>query len=381
MLIEPSTTPTRIAGSQVKVVFARGALNHLGDYVRQEGGSRVFLVTDPGIVAAGHVERAVRTLYRAGLVVGVFDKVEENPTTHHVDQALLVARRFEPDLIVGLGGGSAMDTAKGLNFLHTNGGRMPDYWGSGKAQKPMLPMIAIPTTAGTGSEAQSYALITNPQTHQKMACGDPKARPRLAVLDADLVATVPAAVAAATGIDAVAHAVVSSACNRRTDISRGLSKGAWHLLDSAFDAAIGSADADAQQRMLLGAHLAGAAIENAMLGAAHACANGLTARLGITHGIAVGVMLPAVVRFNTQLGDNPYSDLSPDGESLAQRITAMLRLAGLPTNLRDLQVPASARDELADIAARQWTATFNPRPVTAADLRRVYELAELHPKN
>src|SRR5205085_7759555 len=112
-----------------------------------------------------------------------------------------IAREFKPDVIVGLGGGSAMDCAKGINFLLTNGGRMPDYWGVNKATKPMLPMIAVPTTAGTGSDAQSFALISDPETHQKMACGDEKALPRLAILDPDLTATQPPKLAAPTGHD------------------------------------------------------------------------------------------------------------------------------------------------------------------------------------
>src|SRR5205814_9850678 len=145
-----------------------------------------------------------------------------------------------------------------------------DYWGTNKAEKPLLPFVAVPTTAGTGSDAQSYALITDPDTHQKMACGDAKALPRVAVLDPDLTATQPSKVAAATGIDAVAHAVESSASTRRNDISRKLSRAAWDLLEPAYERAVKDpTDADARQRMLLGAHLAGAAIENSMLGAAH----------------------------------------------------------------------------------------------------------------
>src|SRR5206468_2445334 len=128
------------------------------------------------------------------------------------ENAVTAAREFRPDLLIGLGGGSSMDCAKGCNFIFTSGGRMQDYWGLGKAKNPMLPLIAIPTTAGTGSEAQSFALITDPDTHQKMACGDKKALPALAILDADLTATQPPKVASATGIDAFAHAVETAVC-------------------------------------------------------------------------------------------------------------------------------------------------------------------------
>src|SRR6185436_12640033 len=157
---------------RTRLVFGVDSLQRLGELAGQLPAQTVFLVTDPGIVAAGHAERAVKILEAGGLQVAVFDRAEENPTVDCVEQCVAVARSTKVDAFVALGGGSAMDTAKGCNFILTNGGRMQDYWGIGKATKPMLPLIAIPTTAGTGSECQSFALISDPGTHQKMACGD-----------------------------------------------------------------------------------------------------------------------------------------------------------------------------------------------------------------
>jgi alcohol dehydrogenase len=368
----PTLTPTPISGSAVPVVFHAGALQRLPEYVRGFAASRVLLVSDEGVRAAGHVDRAVRALCQASIVVRIFDQVIENPTARTVSQGAILAREVKPDLIIGLGGGSSMDTAKGINFIHTNGGVMADYQGRNKARKPMLPLIAIPTTAGTGSEAQAYALISDPETHVKMACGDDKALARLAILDPDLIATVPPRVAAAVAVDAVSHAVESAGCNRRNDISRRFSREAWRLLDRSFGAHIsGSPQAD----MLLGAHLAGCAIENAMLGAAHATANPLTAKFEITHGVAVGLMLPHVVRFNAADGGNPYADLNPSAADLADRLERMLQLAAMPARLRDLKIPRPALADLAALAAAQWTARFNPRPVAAAQLQRIYESA------
>ena len=371
--------PQHIPGSDVRVVFSDGGVDRLGDIVRAEGASRVLLVTDPGLRDAGHEERAVRSLYKAGLVVKVFDEVEENPTTIHVGKGVIAARPFNPDVIVGLGGGSAMDCGKGINFLLTNGGRVQDYWGVNKATKPLLPFVAIPTTAGTGSDAQSAALITDPETHTKMACWDKKALPRLAILDPGLTATQPPKVAAATGIDAVAHAVESSACTKRNATSRELSRAAWRLLEASYERVVtdgGASDADARERMLLGAHLAGAAIENSMLGAAHALANGLTAVCGTVHGVAVGLMLPHVVRFNAAGPDgNPYADLMSDAEALARRIEQLLDAGKLPRRLADVGAAESLISELSSIAAQQWTATFNPRKVGEAELRSIYEAA------
>jgi alcohol dehydrogenase len=236
-------------------------------------------------------------------------------------------------------------------------------------------MIAIPTTAGTGSDAQSFALITDPETHQKMACGDTKALPRVAILDPQLTATQPPAVAAATGIDAVAHAVESSATTRRNDVSLSFSRAAWDLLNRSFDQAMRNPqDAQARENMLAGAHLSGAAIENSMLGAAHALANGLTAVCGTVHGIAVGLMLPHVVRFNSANG-NPYAALDENAEALARRIESMLDAGAIPRRLSDIGSTREQIPELATIASKQWTATFNPRPVTESDLAAIYAAA------
>ena len=404
-MLTPSPSVQSLPGSRIRVLFQPGGLAQLGGIAKQEGATRALLVTDPGIVEAGHVERAMRSLYNAGIVTRLYDGVGENPTTEHVARGLAIAKKFDVDFIIGLGGGSSMDCAKGVNFLLTSGGQMSDYWGVNKATKPMLPLIAIPTTAGTGSEAQSAALITDPQTHNKMACWDERAAARVAILDPDLTATQPRKVAAATGIDAITHAVETAASTKRNDTSRRFSKAAWDLLSNAFVAALegsgfrvqGSVNANAQEvgtgtvspsslnpeprtlnplsDMLLGAHLAGCAIENAMLGAAHACANPLTARYNIVHGHAVGVMLPHVVRFNSSNGHRPYEDLDNDPRALAERLTTFLAAADIPATLRQHGVHESSLGDMADLAAKQWTAAFNPTRVGPAELRAIYESA------
>ncbi|MDB5321873.1 MAG: iron-containing alcohol dehydrogenase [Phycisphaerales bacterium] len=375
-MIHPSPEPQSLPGSRIRVIFHPGALDDLGPTAKRESATRALLVSDPGIVEAGHVERAMRSLYKAGILTRLYDGVGENPTTEHVARGLAIAKKFEVNFIIGLGGGSSMDCAKGINFLLTNGGKIEDYWGVNKAALPMLPLIAIPTTAGTGSEAQSAALITDPETHNKMACWDEKAAARIAILDPDLTATVPHAVAAATGIDAISHAVETAGCVKRNDVSRAFSREAWALLSSAFVRALEDpADAAAREKMLLGAHLAGCAIENSMLGAAHACANPLTARYNIVHGHAVGVMLPHVVRFNSQNGHHPYADLVEDPHALAAQLTHFLAAADIPATLGAHGVKESSLDDMADMAAKQWTATFNPRKVGVEELRSLYQSA------
>ena len=359
--------------SSTRVIFGENSLDRLGNLTKELGGARALLVTDPGIVRAGISERALNSLDAARLDVCVFDSVEENPTSRHVaDGARFAKDEGRIDLLIGLGGGSAMDCAKGINFVLTNGGRMEDYWGVDKATEPMLPSIGIPTTAGTGSEAQSFALISQDDTHQKMACGDKKARFRTVILDPVLTTSTPKGVTAATGIDAISHAVESHVSTRRNPISQMFAKEAWRLLEKSFEIVVSDPEnIEARSRMLLGAHLAGAAIENSMLGAAHACANPLTARYNITHGIAVGLMLPGVVRFNSQAVETLYQELHPS--ALHERVSELRAVAGLPEQLRDFGIRSEDLPQLAEEAAEEWTGIFNPRSVSKTELLELYE--------
>jgi alcohol dehydrogenase len=359
--------------SSTRVVFGENTLDQLGNLTKELGSARVLVVTDPGIVRAGILEKALDALKRAHLDAFVFDGVEENPTSGHVADGVRFAKdRGGIDLLIGLGGGSAMDCAKGINFILTNGGRMEDYWGVDKATNQMLPSIGIPTTAGTGSEAQSFALIAQEDTHQKMACGDKKARFRTVILDPVLTITTPKGVTAATGIDAISHALESYVSTRRNPISQMFAKEAWWLLEKSFEIVVSDpGNIEARSRMLLGAHWAGAAIENSMLGAAHACANPLTARYNITHGVAVALMLPGVIRFNSQAVNGLYQDLYPS--PLHERVSELKAVAGLPERLRDFEIPPEDLPQLAEEAAEQWTGTFNPRQVSMVELLELYE--------
>jgi alcohol dehydrogenase len=370
-----------------RVLFGAGTLNRLGEVARELGDTRVLLVTDPGLEDAGHPQRAVASLREAGLEVYLFDGVEQNPTDRHVLAGVEFARPLGIDLIVSVGGGSAMDCAKGINFLLTNGGRMADYKGFGKAAKPMLPSIGIPTTAGTGSEAQSYALIADEQTHMKMACGDRKAAFHVAILDPEVTVSQPKSITAITGIDAMSHAVESFVTTKRNQLSQMFAREAWQLLEGNLETVLRNpGDLEARAAMQLGAFLAGTAIENSMLGATHACANPLTAHYGVTHGIAIAILLPHVIRFNGPAVGPLYWELSEqaglangDGgsptDALAQRITDLVRRAELPTTLGEVGVSDGILPVLAEEANQQWTARFNPRPVTDTDLLRIYEMA------
>ncbi|MEN9674751.1 MAG: hypothetical protein RIS76_647 [Verrucomicrobiota bacterium] len=377
---------------RTRLVFGCGSLARLGELARELGGRRVLLVTDRGIVGAGHVARALDALSGAGLDAVVFDGVRENPTTVDVAHCLAAAREASVDLMVGIGGGSSMDTAKGANFLLTNGGEMRDYWGVGKATRPMLPLIAVPTTAGTGSECQSAALIADETTHQKMACLDPKAAARIALLDPELTLSQPPRVTAMTGVDALAHAVETSVTTIRNAVSLMYSHEAFKRLIHALPRVLADPqDIDARGQMLLGAAFAGLAIEGSMLGAVHSAANPLTAHFDVVHGAAVGLMLPHVIRFNAagdeatrrayaELASAPElaavgNGLEPAVGTLVARLESILNEAGIPRSLADVGVDPRQILVLAEEAAHQWTAQFNPRTCGIHEFVTLYESA------
>ena len=372
--------------AETRLVCGPGTLGRLGDLARELGATRALVTSDPGIVAAGHATAGIAALEQAGIVTALFSGFGENPSTCQIETGTGLAREFRPDLLVGLGGGSSMDCAKGINFLFSCGGRMQDYHGRGRATGPMLPSIGVPTTAGTGSETQSFALISDAETHVKMACGDPRAAFRVAILDVRLTLTQPPRVTALTGIDALSHAVESHVSRAATPASRLFSREAFRLLAAGLPRVFADpGDVAAREAVQLGASWAGMAIENSMLGAAHALANPLTAVHDVVHGQAVGMMLPHVVRFNAAGDDSPYADLVaalPDGvkteghragDRLATWLEGVVRAGGLAPSLSAAGIAAPDLGFLAAAAASQWTAGFNPRAVAVEDLTKLYE--------
>jgi alcohol dehydrogenase len=357
-----------------RVVFAEGAFDQLGTLARQLAFTRGLVVADKGIVQAGFVDRAAGLLETAGIEPAFFHDFDANPDSDMVEAGRIVAAAARVDGIVALGGGSSLDCAKGINFVLTNGGCMRDYRGHGKATRPMLPSIGIPTTAGTGSEAQSYALISDAETHAKMACGDDKAAFRTVILDPVLTVSQPKAVTAAAGYDAISHAVEAFVTKTRSPESARLAKEAWTLCAAHYERVLQHPhDLAARGAMLRGANLAGAAIELSMLGATHACANPLTATFGTTHGVAIAIMLPHVVRWNAEVVGDLYRELYTG--DLASRLEALARAGGLPRTLGDIGVSEDDLDALAADAAAQWTGQHNPRPFGAEEARRLYVAA------
>ena len=373
---------------KTRLIFGPGSVARLGEVVHTLHFTRALLVSDRGLLDAGHVERAMAVLADAGVDALPFHDFDVNPDTDMVKAGAAQAKTQGVDSIIGLGGGSSLDCAKAINFLLTNGGSMTDYRGYGKTTMPLLPMVAVPTTAGTGSEAQSYAVISDATTHVKMACGAADAACRVAILDPELTLSQPSSVTAAAGFDAIAHAVETAVTTRRSEASRLFSHEAFRLLNRHFERVLAYPDdLDARSAMQVGAFYAGTAIEQSMLGAAHACANPLTAQYQMTHGVALAILLPHIVRWNAAAYSDLYRDLTPDpnasardtetdrGDQLSARLVEIRRIAGFPTRLRDEGVVENDLQTLAQAAADQWTGTFNPRAFGRAEALEMYQCA------
>lgn len=376
-----------------RLVSGPGVLGELGQHARDLGFKRALIVTDHDLVKIGYLERADSLLHKLNIETLAFHDFGADPDSEAIERGRLFAADLDVDSIIGLGGGSSLDCAKGINFLLTNGGRIQDYVGYGKATRPMLPMIGIPTTSGTGSEVQSYAVISDARTHLKLACGDKQAAFRLAILDPELTLSQPQAVTAASGFDALAHAVETYVSTSRTPFSELFSREAWRLLEANYETIFREPkNLQARAAMQLGACYAGIAIENSMLGATHACANLLTARYGAVHGVALAMLLPTVVRWNANVVSERYANLMelasgrPEAkmggaagyeavEALAHRLEQLAAAGGLKTSLSSSGIPHDDLRSLADEAAGQWTGRFNPRPFDVNGAFEIYQAA------
>ena len=364
---------------RTRVLFGPGEFARLGEVAREVGGTRCLLVADQGMVKAGYAQEAARSLKARRMEVFAFHDFTANPTSAMVEAGASYAAPHNVNLVVGVGGGSSLDCAKAINLLLTSGGAMRDYWGYGKAKQPPHPMVAVPTTAGPGSEAQTHASIVDAESKTKMTCGDARMVYRTAILDPRLTLTQPAEVTAAAGFDAIAHAIETLFSTRRNAASECFSREAWRLLNLNFERVLKEPeDVSARGAMLIAAHFAGLAVENAMAGAAHACAEPLTARYGLAHGAALSLVLPPVIEWslNTESPAAKWAnDVLPRDLADAQfpaRLRDLARRAELPLSLRDTPVPESALPRLAEEAAVQWTGKFSPRRFDAQAALEIY---------
>lgn len=370
-----------------RVLYKAGLVAEMGHEVRRLG-ARPFVIADAGVRAAGLLDRVLAGLEGSAEVVGVFDDVPANSSVEVVERAAGEIRAAGADVIVAVGGGSPIDTAKCVRVLN-NGGRLLDFQGYNVLNERGAPMVAIPTTAGTGSEVTPFAVIRDEQQNLKVTFASPFLAPDLALLDPTLTRTLPPRLTAATGMDALTHAVEAFVSTDNNPISDSLALYAIDMIGSNLrEATYNGGDPDARGQMLLAACMAGMAMANAFLGVVHAMSHAVGGAFAVHHGLANAILLPHGMRFNSVLVPNRYGRIAralgvnaggrSEIEVVAEGVDAVSTLAqdcGLPTRLRDVGVPHEALPTLADVALTDAAIFANPRSASREDLLDLFEAA------
>jgi len=392
VMVEPPIMPSARTVSKFhvpEIVFGPGSLSEAGNAARRLGARRVFVVTDPGIIEAGWVWELHRKLRDAGLPQVTWHGITPNPKDHEVSSGYEQYRMLDCDVIIGVGGGSVMDAAKAIAVLSACGGDILDYGGVDKVSKPILPIIMIPTTAGTGADVSQFCVITDTNRHVKATLLSRALVPNLSLTDPRVLTTMPEWLTAATGIDALTHAIeayVSRAASRLTDL-HALS--AMRLVsENLVRTMVAPQDLEARCKMAHASLQAGMAFSNALLGAAHALSHPLGGLLDLPHGVLNGVILPHVIRFNAETRPERYLPIAkalgaaPNGLSrrdaayaVADRVRSLADDLGIPRRLSDLGVRPDAIPGLATAAMDDCCIPTNPRRVTADDLSEILHVA------
>jgi len=373
-----------------KIVFGNGVINQLADEVRALGGNRVFLVIDPGLKSAGLVDRVVAPLRDAAISYTIFDQVDPEPGLKLADAGCEAAKNDKCDCVVGVGGGSAMDIAKAVSILVTNGGKAVDYLGLGRIKKPGLPKIMVPTTAGTGSEVSFTAVFINEETSSKGGMNGDPLYPEAAILDPELTLSMPPHVTAATGIDALTHAIESYLSLAAHQMSEMYSLAAIELISANLPIAYANGgDRRARYNMLLGSLLGGKGLAMAGVGLVHAMAYPLGGMFGIPHGLANAVLLPYVMDYSLIGAPEKFADIAAamgmrteklslrEAASLAvEAVYTLNRDVGIPPNLAGLDIREEHLPEMAKVALTVTRPVENnPRQPTFDEVVQVYQEA------
>ncbi|PVB63253.1 iron-containing alcohol dehydrogenase [Labrenzia sp. 011] len=375
-----------------RIIFENGAASALSRHAAAFLGDRPLLVTDPGIVSLGLQEPCEIALRQAGCKVARFSDVSADPPRALVDKAIMAAKIHSATSVIGFGGGSSLDVAKLVALIAKSGEDLDDAWGIGNAKGPRLPLILVPTTAGTGSEVTPISIITV-GTEEKRGVVSPLLLPDLAVLDPLLTLGLPGPVTAATGVDAMVHAIEAYASKSANNnpVSRTLAMEALKLLGANIERAVRyPADKDARGAMLLGSLLAGMAFANSPVAAVHALAYPLGGTFHVPHGLSNALVLPHVLAFNNAVAAQTYADIAPlvfpdlagvetapeRAAHFADRLTALCEKLGLQTRLRELGIGETDLPKLAADAMKQTRLLVNnPREVTEADALDIYRAA------
>lgn len=370
------------------IIFSPGAIKKIPELLKENNVSKVLIVSDRMLEKVGLIHKLTILLEEASLEWKCFLDVEPNPSTEIVEAAAEYYKACGADALVAIGGGSSMDVAKATAVLATCGGKIVDYEGSGKISGEMIPLIAIPTTAGTGSEATRTAVITDQSRNYKFCIVGDEILPRYAILDPELITTLPAGVAASTGIDALVHAIeayISLASNPFTD---AMAEKAMELIGQNIRRFTANRrDVEAAGAMLLGSCYAGVAFTRAMLGNVHAMAHPLGGHFNIAHGVANAVLLPVVIEYNALADNGKYEriyriiridkdeDKNFRAEMLAHELRKLIADLGIPQRLRELGVTEDKIPAMAEDAMKSGNVPINPRQTTQKDFETLYRKA------
>ena len=370
---------------KTNLIHGKGALGHLPTVISEYRAKRVFLVTDKGLINAGICEQVTKVLDAAGLDYSIYSDVKANPPEEVIEKGLAAAKEFGPEILLALGGGSSIDTAKGISILYTNGGKLRDYEGPNKVLKPTMPIIAIPTTCGSGSEVTWSAVITDAKEHFKFAILSRRIIPEVAIADPNLLVGLPRHVVASTGVDALTHAVETFVSSRAQPISDIYAVEAIKLInDNLRQAVLYQDNLDSLEKMLYASSLAGIAFTNGMVGLAHAIAHPLGGVFDVAHGVANAILLPHVMKFNLPANQEKFARIGQimsrakeikDVEAMAYKsleMTKQLSLdVGIPGSLKEVGVDLAMMDKLVDDTMKSGNVKANPRISTRKDIEQI----------
>ena len=370
------------------IVFRSGAASQMDQHVGALLGPRVLIVTDPGLRKIGLCDPAISALKQAGHELTIFDTVEADPSVATVNSAVQAGLDARVTGILGFGGGSSLDVAKVVALLLGSDQPLDAAWGVNNAQGPRLPLALVPTTAGTGSEVTPVAILTV-GGDEKRGVSSPLILPDIALLDAELTVGLPASITAATGVDAMVHAIeaYASASANNNPLSRLLAREALRLLGANIETAVtDGANIEAREAMLLGSMLAGQAFANSPVAAVHALAYPVGGIFHIPHGLSNALVLSAVMRFNLPAAAATYAEIAGDAfphlaeiaadaraEAFVDALQSLIGRLQMPPRLRDVDIPREALPRMAKDAMKQQRLLMNnPRPVTEADALSIY---------
>ena len=370
------------------IVVGAGSLKRLPELAKNLKKSKAYIISGPHLEKIGMVDKCREALKAAGIESDAFTQTEGNPSTDTVAKAAEGFKSSNADFIVAFGGGSPLDVAKAVAVIASYGGNITDYEGGGKVPGPVVPMIAIPTTAGTGSEVTAFSVITDHSRNYKLTVVSNYLLPAYAILDPELITTVPKSTAAACGIDAMVHALEAFISKAASPFSDLFAKEALRLIGTSIrDYVLDRSNLVACESMLTGSLFAGIAFSHARLGDVHAMSHPVSAYFDVAHGVANAVLLPTIVDYNMTYAsekykyiydcicEKPLSDDTFTPEMLAAEIRVLNDELGIPSSLSEVGVDSSLFDKMADDAMKSGNILVNPRPTTKKDILALYAQA------